>query len=180
MLAPVEILARPRKIPRARSHRVRAGGQEIITAEPVRGVELMVDLDQTLVRVVGTRHVALPDIAGHVRQRNVVVDDFHRHRVEAIGTDDADDAVARKGLAGGGVSRQRAGLGEVARPLQRCRDDGGVQERTCRLAQPGVGAEEERVVAPNRAAQSCAELIALQRGRREDRAPVLRVHLPIP
>ena len=148
VLAPVEILTRPREVSRAGAHCVRACGEEVITAEPVRGVDLMVNLDQPFIRVVGARHIALPDIAGHVRQRNVVVDDFHGHRIEAIRADDADDAVARKGLAGCGISRQRAGLGEVARPLQRGRHDRGIQEGTGGLPQARVGAEEERLVAP--------------------------------
>ena len=59
-------------------------GQEVVAAETVRGVELVVDLQQDLVGVVGAGHVALPDVAGDVGQRNVVVDDLHRHRIEAI------------------------------------------------------------------------------------------------
>ena len=47
----------------------------------------------------------------------------------------------------GSVGRVRDGA-EVAGPLQRGRHDRGVQERTGRLPQAGVGAEEERLVAP--------------------------------
>src|SRR5207237_2782611 len=44
VLAPVEILAGPGEVSRAGAHRVRARGQEVITAESVRGIDLMVNL----------------------------------------------------------------------------------------------------------------------------------------
>ena len=65
-------------------------------------------------------------------------------------------------------------LREVARALQRRRHDRRIQERAGDLAQAGVGAEEERLVLADGAAEGAAELVAVQRrgGEREPRIGV--------
>src|SRR5687767_1255206 len=47
----------------------------------------MIDLHEKLVRVERVRYVALPEVAGEVRQRDVLVEDPCCNRINAVGAD---------------------------------------------------------------------------------------------
>src|SRR5262245_60688448 len=108
MLPPVELLAGPGQVAAARLHRIASCSCKVIEGQAAPRVELVIHLRQNLVGVKGTGNIALPFAAGNVGSGDEVVDDLHRHRIETVGTDEADDVLAGgvladESLTGGGI-----------------------------------------------------------------------------
>ena len=135
VLPPFELLIRPRQVAAARSHAVGSRRSEVIEGEAMRFVELMIHFRQNLVRIIRTGYVALPFAACQVRQRDVILNNSHRHRIEPVSADKAADAVANKSRVSCGISRLRGRSGEVTDALQVSRHDGVVQKGAGGLAQ---------------------------------------------
>jgi hypothetical protein len=95
----------------------------------------VVDLEQEFIGIERAGYVTLPDISRHVRLRNVLVDDSHGHGIQPVGADEAGHAVTLEGLPGRRIRRNSLGLAEIAGSLERCWNDGIVQERARGLAQ---------------------------------------------
>src|SRR6267378_3678720 len=175
MLPPFELLAGPGQVAAPRLNCVGSRSIEVTESEAVRGVQLMVQLSQKFVRVKWTGNIALPFAAGNVGSGNVVVDDLHRHRIETVGADYVGDAFAGECQTGGRIDRLGPGGAEVADTFQSGRNDGPVQKCVGRLAQAGIGEEEEALVVLNGAADGAAELVTMKGRPGQLRAPVIGI-----
>src|SRR5260221_9781843 len=103
MLAPRGILETPGHVGTARLRGAGSSGIKVTYAQTVIGVELVVHLSQILVEVIGGGNIALPLVARRVGERDVVVDDLHRHRIQTVGANYISDAVADESQASRGI-----------------------------------------------------------------------------
>ena len=107
MLPPGGILEAPGHVGAAPLRGAGSSGIKVTYAQTVSGVELVVHLSQILVEVIGRGNIALPSgvasAEGNVGQGNVGVDDLSRHRIDTIGADYVDDAVAYERCVSGRI-----------------------------------------------------------------------------
>ena len=107
-----------------------------------------------------------------VRQRQVLREDQRGRRVDPVGRDD----VAGERLSGQRVAERARVAGEVALTLGGRRHQRGQVGRALLLQRALVGAEEERPVLDDRAAERAAELLAVQAVVDAGREEVVGVH----
>ena len=100
---------------------------------------------------------------GNVGQRNVVIDDLRRHRIDSVGADHIRDAVADERRVGRGIGRLGRRGSKIAGAFQGGGNAGAAQECAGGLAQSRIGDEEEGLVVLDRTADSAAKLVAMKR-----------------
>ena len=124
--------------------------------------KLVVYLHQKLVSVKGTGNVTLPSIAGNVGKRNVVGNDFRRHRIDTVRADYICDAVAYERQIGSGIGWLGRGSSKIANSFQGRRNYSAAQECAGGLSQAGIRGKEERFVALNWTTKRASELVAME------------------
>src|SRR5258707_6470690 len=101
MLPPRGILEAPGHVGAAPLRGAGSSGIKVTYGQTMLVVELVVHLSQILVEVIGGGNIALPSRVAiaerNVGKGNVVVDDLHRHWIEAVRADYVGDAVTREG-----------------------------------------------------------------------------------
>src|ERR1043165_3486920 len=91
-------------------------------------VELVIYFSQILVEVIGSGNIALPLVPRRVGERNVVVDDFHRHRIQTVRTNYIGDAGADESQPSRRIDGLGSGGRKVASAFQRSGNDGAAQK----------------------------------------------------
>src|SRR6185369_10434836 len=98
MLPPFRILRAPRNIRAASLGGAGSAGIKVAEAQPVIGVELVVNFTQILVRVKWSWNITLPTCCAisvdNIGQRNISIDDLPRDRIHSVRTNYVLHAVA--------------------------------------------------------------------------------------
>ena len=132
---------------------------EVTAGQLVRRGKRVIDFELVLIGVLRHRRLRLKHVARAVRQRNVIVQNALRNRIEPS----SGMHVVRERLVGERIARLHSRCRKVAGAFQRRRHYRGILEHALHLPQSRIAAEEESLVLNDRAAKRSAELIAAQR-----------------
>src|SRR5450432_3180788 len=122
MLPPRGILEAPGHVGATSLRGAGSARIKVTYAQTVSGVELVFHLSQILVEVIRGGNITLPSSRAigvdNVGQGNVRVDDLRRHRIQTVGANYVEDAVANERCVSGGIGRFGRGGREVAGAFQ--------------------------------------------------------------